>query len=319
MMKYKRTYNWLYTTIAAIGIIVLFVNGNSGKVATVEKDGSVKTVVFLTGDDRGHASGTHEFYAGAILLKKSLESGVYKGKVNCVVVNNWPKNLEVLKSADLIVHYYRGARFHFLNKNHQIINGLANKGVGQMFIHFGLDPNQEAEAAIKSWTGGVYKDKHSTNPFWTITAELEKHPINNGVNPYKLRDEWYLNIDFEASDQKGGNAVDTQVKGVMKGQNGDIQKVKKVVKNLGKKLTKDQLTVMWAKERTDGGRGIGVTGGHFHKNWANDDFRKQILNAIVWGVKLKVPDEGMISPKVSKEDLLKNRDVKKKGYQADSL
>src|SRR5205807_959072 len=39
--------------------------------------------------------------------------------------------------------------------------------------------------------------------------------------------------------------------------------------------------VVWVAER-EGGRGFGCTGGHFHFNWASDEFRKSILNSIVW-------------------------------------
>ena len=48
----------------------------------------------------------------------------------------------------------------------------------------------------------------------------------------------------------------------------------------------------WAVERPDGGRGFGFTGGHFHKNWGNDDFRTLVLNAILWTAKLDVPSDG---------------------------
>jgi hypothetical protein len=46
--------------------------------------------------------------------------------------------------------------------------------------------------------------------------------------------------------------------------------------------------VMWCAERADGGRGFGFTGAHFHRNWANDDFRRVVLNAIVWIAKAEV-------------------------------
>ena len=49
----------------------------------------------------------------------------------------------------------------------------------------------------------------------------------------------------------------------------------------------------WAVERPDGGRGFGFTGGHSHKNWGNADFRKLVLNAILWTAKLDVPSEGV--------------------------
>lgn len=53
--------------------------------------------------------------------------------------------------------------------------------------------------------------------------------------------------------------------------------------------------MMWAVERADGGRGFGFTGGHFHDNWANDDFRKVVLNASVWLTKAEVPADGIQS------------------------
>ena len=66
---------------------------------------------------------------------------------------------------------------------------------------------------------------------------------------------------------------------------------------------------MWSVERKDGGRGIGFTGGHFHKNWGNVNYRKLVMNGIVWLVGLEVPKNG-IESKVSEEDLKANLDPK---------
>jgi hypothetical protein len=68
-------------------------------------------------------------------------------------------------------------------------------------------------------------------------------------------------------------------------------------------------TMMWAVERPDGGRGVGFTGGHFHKNWGNDEFRKIVLNAILWSAKIPVPAEGVQCP-VSADELKANLDPK---------
>jgi hypothetical protein len=67
--------------------------------------------------------------------------------------------------------------------------------------------------------------------------------------------------------------------------------------------------MMWAVERADGGRGFGFTGGHFHDNWANEQIRKTVLNALVWVAKGTVPAGG-IESKVSPEDLEANLDPK---------
>jgi hypothetical protein len=68
---------------------------------------------------------------------------------------------------------------------------------------------------------------------------------------------------------------------------------------------------MWAVEREDGGRGVGFTGGHFHNNWQNDNFRKVVLNALVWICKLDVPKDGVESS-VSDEEMKANLDDKRK-------
>ena len=67
--------------------------------------------------------------------------------------------------------------------------------------------------------------------------------------------------------------------------------------------------VAWAVERTGGGRGFGFTGGHFHKNWANDNFRKVVLNAVVWTAKGEIPAAG-IQSSLSPADLETNLDPK---------
>ena len=67
--------------------------------------------------------------------------------------------------------------------------------------------------------------------------------------------------------------------------------------------------VAWARERKDGGRGFGFTGAHFHKNWGDDNFRKVVLNAILWTAKVQVPRDGVQS-QVSEGELKQNLDPK---------
>ncbi|HAY99623.1 MAG TPA: hypothetical protein DCY38_02395 [Opitutae bacterium] len=66
--------------------------------------------------------------------------------------------------------------------------------------------------------------------------------------------------------------------------------------------------VAWAYERADGGRGFGFTGGHFHQNWKQDDFRKLVLNAILWTAHGEVPEGGVPSRTPTNLDLEMNQD-----------
>jgi hypothetical protein len=66
-------------------------------------------------------------------------------------------------------------------------------------------------------------------------------------------------------------------------------------------------TLMWVFERHGGGRGFGLTGGHFHANWADDAFRTAVLNALVWIAGVEVPVDG-VSSMPTADDLGRNLD-----------
>ncbi|KAF0169892.1 MAG: membrane-bound dehydrogenase domain-containing protein, partial [Caulobacteraceae bacterium] len=72
----------------------------------------------------------------------------------------------------------------------------------------------------------------------------------------------------------------------------------------------DAQVVAWVSENEGGGRGFGFTGGHNHRNWANDDFRKLALNAIVWIAKGDVPESGVPSKTPTPEEMKANLDKK---------
>jgi hypothetical protein len=65
--------------------------------------------------------------------------------------------------------------------------------------------------------------------------------------------------------------------------------------------------VAWVYERPGGGRGFGFTGAHTHWNWAHDDLRRLVLNALVWIAGLEVPPEGVPSKTPTIEELEANQ------------
>jgi hypothetical protein len=71
--------------------------------------------------------------------------------------------------------------------------------------------------------------------------------------------------------------------------------------------------LLWAVERPDGGRGFGLSGGHYLANWGNDAVRTTVLNALVWLTGAEVPDGGVAS-QVTADDLA--RDLDEKGLRA---
>jgi len=79
------------------------------------------------------------------------------------------------------------------------------------------------------------------------------------------------------------------------------------VAGLGKKQT-----LKWGIQRPDGGRGVGLTGGHNHRNWSIDGFRTLVLNAIVWTAGVEVPVKGVPSKPLTEAELNANLDDKGK-------
>ena len=77
---------------------------------------------------------------------------------------------------------------------------------------------------------------------------------------------------------------------------------------------KEAQHVAWVSEpATEGaGRGFGFTGAHFHRNWADDNFRKTGLNAVAWIAGLEVPEGGVPSETPSQEELHENMDYPRK-------
>ena len=104
---------------------------------------------------------------------------------------------------------------------------------------------------------------------------------------FQSRDEWYYKIRFRPDDPR----------------------VRPILTAMLPKDAPNQETVAWAVERSDGGRGFGFTGGHYHKNWGIDDQRRMIVNAILWVAKVNIP-KGGAPCQIRPEDLTVNLDPK---------
>jgi type 1 glutamine amidotransferase len=147
-----------------------------------------------------------------------------------------------------------------------------------------------------NWIGGYYETGYSINPHWDAEFKaLSDHPITRGVRPFTIRDEWYYNIRLRPG------AVEPLLRATPPDE---TRGTPAAAENKGR-----EEIVAWAVERPDGGRGFGFTGGHIHKNWGNDDFRKLVLNALLWSAHVEVPENGVES-QVAEEELAENLDPK---------
>jgi hypothetical protein len=261
-------------------------------------------ILFLAGG-RSHGSGEHEFLAGSKLLAKALneQSGL---NVNATVISGWPEDESVFNDVDAVIIYSDGTKV--ISHGWEKADLLAKSGVGLMFMHYAVHPSPEdGEKYFRPWIGGAMETGWSVNPHWVADLKaLPDHPVSNGVTDLvRAYDEFYYNMRFQKDRDKVYDLVTAvptkdRLKRVINlwNQNG--------VDGIGKPQT-----LMWGIDRPDGGRGVGFTGGHYHRNWAIDGFRQIVLNAIAWTAKALIPADGIPSDSVTEADLDANQDYSK--------
>ena len=149
-------------------------------------------------------------------------------------------------------------------------------------------------------------EANSPDDLLDLAAE---HPVTRGVRPFRLKDEWYFHLRFPDG-LKDVTPLLTAVPpaSTMARPDGPHEGNPAVRAAVA---AGEAQTLAWAHDRADGGRGFGFTGGHLHRNWGHDDFRKLVLNAIVWLAKLEVPKDGVAST-VTEDELAAHLDPKPK-------
>lgn len=297
--------------LSAISLALTLAFGLCFGVLGLRAEAPAKTKVVLIAGVQSHPSGQHEFNAGSILLARALneQSGL---PIDVQVVHDgWPADESIFDGAKAVIIYSDGNKRHPILGHEQKMGELIAQGVGLMCMHFAVEvPEGETGELFKKWIGGYYEQGFSTNPHWTAPVEINgKHPIGRGVAGFRANDEWYFSIRF--ADPKTALGIATSIP--------TREKITRYIHwtPAGEKSLGSAQALMWAVERQDGGRGIGFTGGHWHRNWAIDDFRKLVLNAIVWTAKLDVPEKGVTSLPISEADLNVNLDSKKKMEHVD--
>lgn len=289
-----------------------------------------KKALLLAGNP-SHGFGAHDHLSGCSLLAKLLnESGLVEAKVHSLKNDGWPKP-DVIASANTIVIYSDGGGGHPFNAHLDELAERTAKGTGIVCIHYGVETTiGKPGQAFLDWTGGYFEPNYSVNPHWqAYYRSLPKHSTTNGVKPFSTHDEWYYNMRFREK-MEGVTPILTDLppattlvvldkdgKIVMEEKDG--KKVPKLSRpenahnnnpHARKAVLEDKTPqhTAWATQRADGGRGFGCSGGHDHWNWGNPQFRKLMLNAIVWTAGVDVPADGVPAGKVTVDDLLQNHD-----------
>lgn len=264
-----------------------------------------KQILMIAGKP-SHGPGQHEHNAGVLLLSKWLNTvpGVH---ATTSLSGAWP-DAEELGKADAIFLFCDGGERHlaFQEDHPAAIAKAVARGAGLMFIHYAVEPPAaRGHREMLEWLGGFFDLNYSVNPVWEANiSSLPQHPITRGVKPFRLRDEWYYNIRFR---EKPANitgilvatppAETIKADGIRSG-NADVRA----------KAGQPHI-LSWAGERPDGGRFVGFTGAHYHANLGDENFRRILLNSLLWVAKAEVPARG-VQVAVTPADLSESLDPK---------
>ncbi len=258
-----------------------------------------RPLVVLVPGQPSHGYGTHEFRAGAELLARALNGAGSPVRARL-------GRLDALEGAAALVLYMDGGERHPVRGHLEAIDARVAKGLGVVALHYAVEvPAGPPVEAFGRWIGGYYESGWSTNPTWRAEVALDQgHPASRGVRPFRVFDEWYFNLRFPAQIRPIVTAVpDDEAR---ESPTWPPFPADHILLASGRRET-----LAWSVERPDGGRGLGFTGGHFHWNWGHDDFRRLVLNGIVWAAGAEVPEGGMQSPTPGFAELSEGQDERK--------
>jgi type 1 glutamine amidotransferase len=243
-----------------------------------------KNVLIVVGPSN-HPPGTHEVAAGGRVMEHCLNQ--VEG-LQVDLVEGWPEDEKVVAKAATIV--FIGDIFppERLPNRDQIMAELStamDRGCGIVCVHYatGLRGEHVAEDGahpLLDWMGGYFATagcKHHRSVARmvpaTLTPEKVDHPVLRGWKEFHFDDEPYWNNYF--------------------GKDGPADNVTLLVSTMLPPEAPKKETVVWAVQRADGGRGVGLVIPHYFRNWLIDDMRTLVINSICWSAKCDIPADGV--------------------------
>jgi outer membrane protein assembly factor BamB len=241
----------------------------------------VRKIVLLAGA-KSHGAGEHEYLATMKLIQADLA-----GFRTEVYADGWPADAHTLDDANTIVVMSDGqdhdtpTRVPFMTPERmKVMEKEMKRRCGLVMIHYSTFISFPYDQQTLDWLGGYFNWDEKRVPvskIKTLSADVAlaapSHPILRGVSPFHIRDEFYYKLKFRENDP-----------GLV-----PILRVPVLAQS------PEEQTIAWAFQRANGGRGFGITSGHYFENWKDDNFRKLMLNAVVWTSGADVPGDGINS------------------------
>jgi type 1 glutamine amidotransferase len=210
--------------------------------------------------------------AGLGVLSKCLEK-VDGLRVETVKADEpWPEGPAAIDRADgLVIYLSEGAKWTQADpRRYDALTRLAARGGGLVALHWGAGCKaNEPIAKFLTLLGGCHggDDRKYQVLETDVSLATPRHPIATGLEDFRVHEELYYRLKFVRAEPPPTPVLTARIDG------------------------RDE-TVSWAWERPDGGRSFGFVGLHFHDNWKREDYRRLVTQAVLWTLKLPIPERG---------------------------
>lgn len=269
-----------------------------------------KAKIVLISGSPSHGPMEHEHRAGNMILAEALNRSGLDVEAKLVPHPGYPDDPTILQDAATVVIFCTGHAGHVLNPHLDEFDQLMKMGTGVVMIHWATEAEKgKPGEKFLEWMGGFCDLDWSVNPHWAPNfKDFPDHPIANGVKPFSVYDEWYYHMRF-VEGMQGVTPIlfDLPPPETLRHADGPRSGNPAVRRAVA---AGERQVVAWAYDRPGGGRGFGFTGAHNHGSWQDPNFRKVMLNAILWTANVTVPEDGCPSPAVNDSHIKENLDDK---------
>jgi type 1 glutamine amidotransferase len=220
-------------------------------------------------------SGEHEYFAGCAVLAKMLRQT--PGVFPVIARDGWPTKPDTLTGAKAVVLFVEGGDVHAALKGDRIkeLQKLADAGAGIVHLHSAIDYPKDLGDRVRGWSGAAWEKGYSQRAHWVSEFDrFPDHPVCRGVTPFKIDDGWLSKLRF-VPEMKGVTPLLRTANPKAKAKHDDTETI-----------------VSWAYERPGGGRSFTFTGCHLHESFAQDGYRKFLVNGILWAAGKEIPEGG---------------------------
>lgn len=227
------------------------------------------TRVVLFGAARDHSRGTHEYLAGLRVIAACLEK---QPGVEILTIRT-DRPMESQKALpprpDVLVGFFYGQQVHADPVWRTYIDDQLARGAGFVLLHRALQGNGDAGRWIQRCAGAYHGE--SDRKYATVETLLHVsagHSVARGLHDFRVRDEFYYRLKFLPSVERLKPILQADIDGASQ-------------------------TVAWAWQRPDGGRSFAFSGCHFHQNFELPEYRRLIIQAVLWTAHRPIPETGM--------------------------